>query len=244
MRRFFLENSFEINQKISIKSTDAKHIKNVLRCNIDDILGFFDNDGYEYTGKILSLSKEAIEVHLLSKEVSKTESPVDIIVAQSFLKDKKMDTILRHLTELGITGFLPFFSERSVPSPDKKRLRKREERWSKIAIESVKQCERGKVPKIYATSSFDELMEFSKECDLKIVFWENEKGNFFDREKKAKKILIIIGPEGGFSEGEIRKTDLFGFTKTTLGPRILKAETAAIAATTLTQYFFGDLSNN
>lgn len=242
MRRFFLEKQSDINEKILIKGSDAKHIQNVLRYKIDDLLGFFDSDGFEYTGRILSLAKEGIEIEISTKELSKRESPVEIIMAQSFLKDKKMDTILRHLTELGITGFLPFFSERSVPSPDKKRLKKREERWKKIAIESVKQCERGKVPVIHKTINFNELMEFSKNCDHKIIFWENQQGKFVSNDQNPSKILLVVGPEGGFTDKEIQTAEQFGFIKATLGPRILKAETAAISAATIIQYFFGDLS--
>ncbi len=158
-----------------------------------------------------------------------------------------MDDLVRQLTELGITKWFPFIAERSVAKPDKKRLSSRKERWEKIAVESLKQCKRGCIPEIGDTVSIEGALEIAKECDLKIVFWEDESFSLNellkDSHKDIKTIFLMLGPEGGFSSKEIEKSKKFGFVSVSLGPRILKADTAPIAACSIIQYIFGDMGN-
>jgi 16S rRNA (uracil1498-N3)-methyltransferase len=141
---------------------------------------------------------------------------------------------------------MPFFSERSVPRPDNKRLADRTERWQKIARESFKQCHRSVLPQIDAPVSFDEMLAQGQFCDVNIIFWEDETRSLkrtlaADRTKSVNRILVVLGPEGGFTSREIDRTKDAGFTVAGLGPRILRAETASLAACTLMQYIFGDL---
>ncbi|QTA90883.1 Ribosomal RNA small subunit methyltransferase E domain-containing protein [Desulfonema magnum] len=155
-----------------------------------------------------------------------------------------MDNLVRHLTELGITEWIPFIAERSVSRPDKKRLASRMERWKKIAREAVKQCKRSHIPDIDTVLSFEELLHIGKAYDLKIVFWENETMNFaFPQlhDKQYHTIFVMLGPEGGFTSREIESALASGFVTAALGPRILRAETATIAASALLQYLFGDM---
>jgi 16S rRNA (uracil1498-N3)-methyltransferase len=167
-------------------------------------------------------------------------------VAQALLKEKKMDRLLRHLCELGVTRWIPFICERSVPTPGQKRLSARAQRWNKIVKESCKQCQRSKLPEIINTLTFEDLLDYGQSCDLKIVFYENESATL--KSLKApnppatpRKILLILGPEGGFSDREIENARAAGCVVAGLGSRILRAETAAIAACTLTQFLYGDL---
>ena len=158
-----------------------------------------------------------------------------------------MDSLIPSLCELGMSRWMPFISQRSVPRPHKKRLDARLERWQKIARESLKQCRRSLLPRISAPVSFEEVLEFGRSSDLKILFWEQATGlldrnAFTDRINPVKQALIVLGPEGGFADQEVEKASKLGFTISGLGPRILRAETATIAACTLIQHLFGDLS--
>ncbi len=248
MRYFYINQSDIIDSTSIITGTDAKHIKKVLRLKPGDMIGLFDGLGLEYEAKIVHLSANSIEVLITRYFQSKTESPVKIIVAQAFLKDRKMDTLVRQLSELGITKWIPFIAKRSIPRPDKKRLAARMERWKKIAIEAPKQCKRNLITEIGTTISFEDMLKAVKDCDLKIVFYENETKSINSiltkHDRHISTICIMIGPEGGFTSKEIESAGNCGFLVSALGPRIMKAETATIAASALIQYLFGDLGLN
>lgn len=246
MRRFFIEQTKITSTKIFITGSDAAHIKKVLRMKSGDRIGLFDGRGFEYEARIENLLAESVEVSITKRFLSASESPVQIIVAQALLKDKKMDILARQLTEIGITKLIPFTSIRSVPRPDKKRLSERRKRWEKIAIEALKQCRRGHVTEIGETITFNDVIKIDDECDLKIVFWENESKPISDavqqvHDRHYRKILAVLGPEGGFTEKEIEDARACGFVTASLGPRILRAETATVAACTILQYLFGDM---
>ena len=246
MRRFFIEQTKITSTKIFITGSDAAHIKKVLRMKSGDRIGLFDGRGFEYEARIENLLAGSVEVSITKRFLSASESPVQIIVAQALLKDKKMDILARQLTEIGITKLIPFTSIRSVPRPDKKRLSERRKRWEKIAIEALKQCRRGHVTEIGETITFNDVIKIDDECDLKIVFWENESKPISDavqqvHDRHYRKILAVLGPEGGFTEKEIEDARACGFVTASLGPRILRAETASVAACTILQYILGDM---
>ena len=246
MRYFFIKQSDLAGSKAVVKGSDAHHIKNVLRLKPGDKIGLFDGTGLNYETKIITLLPKSIEVSVIRSFPSTTESSVQITVAQALLKDRKMDLLVRQLTELGITRWIPFIAKRSVPRPDKKRLVTRTERWNKIAQAAVKQCKRCCSPEIGATVSFEEVLSLGKGSDLKIVFWEEEskpvkKELPASNLKPPEKIFILLGPEGGFTSKEVEKAKESGFITAALGPRTLRAETATIAACTLLQYLFGDM---
>ncbi len=246
MRYFFINPSDLVGQKAIVKGSDAHHIKNVLRLKPGDKIGLFDGTGLNYETSIANLLPKSVEVSVIRRFSSTTESSVQITVAQALLKDRKMDLLVRQLTELGITRWIPFIAKRSVPRPDKKRLFTRTERWKKIAKEALKQCKRCCSPEIGATVSFEEILNLGKESDLKIVFWEEEskpvnKELPVSHVKSLEKIFVLLGPEGGFTLKEVESAKESGFITAALGPRILRAETATIAACTLLQYLFGDM---
>jgi 16S rRNA (uracil1498-N3)-methyltransferase len=244
MRRFYCEKPV-VDSRAVLAGPDANHIKNVLRLNPGDNIELFDGKGLEFVAKIVSLSPRRVEVSVLRKTISCAEPPVQIVVAQSFLKEKKMDILVKQLTELGVVGWIPFFSERSVPRPDKDRLAARKKRWEKIATESLKQCGRGRIMEIGTAVSFETILGIGEAFDLKVAFWENEiapiSPTLTGEGNRPENIFVLIGPEGGFSKQEIESIRASGFLTATLGPRILKAETATVAACSLLQYLYGDM---
>jgi 16S rRNA (uracil1498-N3)-methyltransferase len=246
MRYFFIEKSEREDSILSITGPDARHIKNVLRMKPGDKIGLFDGKGFDYEAKIIDLSPGRVRVSLIRRFQSTTESPLKIIFAQAFLKEKKMDGLVRQLSELGIVKWIPFIAERSVPRPDKKQLLARTKRWEKIAREALKQCRRGRIMEIGETVSFEEMLDLGQFCDLKVAFWEDElrpvHADLLVSGEQIDTVFSLIGPEGGFTEKEIEKAGNRGFITVGLGPRILRAETATVAACVLLQYLFGDMS--
>ncbi len=245
IRRFYINGAKSPGELSIITGRDARHIKNVLRLKPGTKIRLFDAKGWEYDAIIKSMGIKSVTVEIMEKSGPVNESFVHITIGQGFLKDKKMDFLVRQLTELGINCWIPFFSQRSVPKPDKKRLELRMERWKKIACESLKQCRRSKIPETGHVLSYEEMIKAGDNYDLKIIFWEGASSEDFAWEEFVKKeperILALVGPEGGFSAEEAGFAKKRGFVAASLGPRILRAETATVAVCTLIQHFFGDL---
>jgi 16S rRNA (uracil1498-N3)-methyltransferase len=246
MRRFYIDSPPTPNSVVAIRQSEAHHIKNVLRLSPGDTIKLYDGTGFEYAAVIKEMSATEVKVKIRSKVRAIARSAVQIMVAQAFLKEKKMDELVRRLCELGVARWIPFFSQRAIARPDASRLAGRSRRWHRIAAEALKQCRRPDLPEISPALSFEAVLAFSKTCDLSIVFWENEAtplpGNLESDEKHPdKRILLMLGPEGGFTQQEIESAKDSGFVVAGLGPRILRAETATIAAVSLVQYLFGDM---
>ena len=246
MRYFFIEPDALQKPIVAIEGSEVHHIKNVLRLKPGDKIRVFDGEGFEYDASIQRIFADRVEIKIRRKFPGRKESPVQIAVAQALLKEKKMDRLLRHLCELGVTRWIPFISERSVPKPGEKRLSARADRWNQIVKESCKQCQRSKLPETIKTLTFEDLLDYGQSCDLKIVFYEYVSAKLKslmapNPPSSPREILLILGPEGGFSDQEIENARAAGYLVAGLGSRILRAETAAIAACTLTQFLYGDM---
>jgi len=244
MHRFFIPPEIVTQSSPEITGSDANHIRRVIRLHPGDEIELFDGTGRIYEAQIIALTANNVQVSILKKMSVKTESSLELVVAQAMLKEKKMDRLLRQLTELGISRWVPFASQRSIATPKPERLAARIVRWETIARESLKQCRRGVMPQIDRLKSFQEIIEMGTHFDLAIIFWENEKAPLskaFVDSQKPKSLLAVFGPEGGFSEQEVSMARAAGFIGASLGPRILRAETATTAGSALLQYLFGDM---
>jgi 16S rRNA (uracil1498-N3)-methyltransferase len=249
MRHFIIPQPATIGERLTIADADAHHIKHVLRLTVGDRIGLFDGAGAAYEARIENETNSRVQVVILSKHEAEVGSALEITLAQAYLKDRKMDALVRQLTELGTARWIPFFSERSVPNPDARRLATRVERWQKISREAVKQCRSGRIITVAPPLSFSEMLACSQDSDLRLLFWEKQgQGLTVDRavlaDRAIRRVFAVLGPEGGFSENEVQAAAAAGFMTAGLGPRILRAETAAVAAVTLLQFLFGDMGKS
>ncbi len=209
MQKFIIPKIDIVPSKANITGQDARHIYRVLRLGTGDCIQITNGKGKDYTAKITLVSSDKIELDIINAYDSITESHIDITLCSGMLKDKKMDFVIKHITQLGIKKWIPFFCERSIAVPDAKRMEKRNLRWKTIAKESLKQCQRSMLPQISKPMLFKEVLEQSKSYDLKIAFWEKA-AQRLDTLKNAplnNKIIILIGPEGGFFKTEIRQAE-------------------------------------
>jgi len=249
MRHFYIDPLAVTKRLAYIEGDEAHHIKNVLRLKPGDHLKLIDGTGVEYTAEINKIEAGKVEVAVRNTQQPETGPKIRTMVAQAFLKDKKMDDLVRSLSELGIDGWIPFFSQRSIARPDKKPLAGRIQRWKRIAAAALKQCRRKSMLEISDTLSWEEVLELGQSFDLKIVFWEHEtkplNRNIWNAAGATLgSVMVMLGPEGGFTDQEIETARQAGFVTAGLGPRILRAETATLAASTLVQYIFGDMGPN
>ncbi len=248
MRRFFIESEVAVGADAAIAGQDARHIRSVLRLKPHDEILLVDGVGHEFIARILSLESHQVMVSILEKSISQTESPIQLTVALGMLKEKKMDGLIRQLTELGMRRFLPYFAERSIPKLSPHRIEERVKRWERIAQESIKQCRRGTVPEISAPTDLKSVLALAKDLDVRIVFWENATqclscGAQSQGKKVVQTAMVLLGPEGGLSEKEIEQIIAAGFNVYSMGPRILRAETAAVTACALVQFLLGDMGH-
>lgn len=246
MRRFFIPSHSLSADSPVITGDDAGHIRNVLRLKPGDEIELIDGTGLECDARIVRLSAGKIDVSILRRRLSESRSTLRLIIAQAVLKDNKLDGIIRQITEMGIHEWIPFAAHRSVPVLDARRIRARKHRWEKIAIEALKQCRRSSLLKIADLMTYDAMLTYGRNCDIKLMFWEDESPSRpFElpdyNTGSVQSVMAIIGPEGGFTPDEIAAARACGYTTVSLGPRILKADTAALAVSTLLQYGYGDM---
>ncbi len=234
MSRFFISKDAVNGKKIVITGADFNHIKNVLRKTTGDKVICFDSSGTEYDTELSSIEKETLTLNISNASKKNVEPILKTTLAQALPKSSKMDDIVQKCTELGVFEIIPVITERSIPKSEKN------ERWNKIAKESAEQSGRVRVPQIKNVVSFDELLRSCGNYDLKLLPWECESSNSLkielSKNRDISSILILIGPEGGFSQAEAEKAAQKGFKSVSLGKRILRTQTAGPATLAMILY--------
>lgn len=247
MSRFFVdEQDINIEDKsIWIRGDDYKHIKKVLRLNEGAHLTISDGKGKEFQVIISSFESESVHTKIIEETKSCTEPKVELVLFQGIPKSDKMDLIIQKCVELGVNKIYPVMTERTVVKlKELKDIKKKVSRWQRISLEAAKQANRGRVPEICMPVSFEEAVNYSLDFDYRIIPYEKEcRSTIKDSliNKDIKKVAVFIGPEGGFSEKEIEKAKYNDIISITLGPRILRTETAGLMVISILMYELGEL---
>lgn len=236
MPRFFKE---DFKAAPYLEGDDARHAAKALRVRIGEELTVCDLNGFDYICSVSEVTAD--RVYLDIKEVcpNKTEPSVFVTLYQCLTKGDKMDTIVRQAVECGVSKIVPVLSENCVSRPDEKSLGKKIERWQKIADEAAGQSGRGILPKVEKALSLKQVAGEINSHDK--VFFFYEAGGVPMQKEDLKTAAIIIGPEGGFSPDEASLLEKSGAKVTTLGPRILRAETAPVAALSILMFNTGNM---
>lgn len=246
LRRFFFDPIDRHGDTVSIPQEESRHIKTVLRLNIGDKVELLDGLGAIYVAELVSLEKKA-QANILSESKESENKVAPLWLGQAILKGKKVDDLIPKCTELGVDVFVPFQSSRCQGRLDSVRAAKKKERWERMVESSCKQCQRSIRMQVEPISDFSEMLTTIGENisgELRILFWEEEKDLLLrqiDFGKKYEMIRVILGPEGGFSEEEAVLAKKMGWSTVSLGQRVLKAETATIAAVALLQHLAGNM---
>lgn len=244
MHRFFTENTIDNSGNIRITGGDVKHIKNVLRITSGQMVEIV-TENKPYLCTVTEIDKTNIIARVVNSIEKSNESPLKINLFQGLPKSTKMEIILQKCTEIGVTNFFPLITSRTIVKfkDEKKELRKTE-RWQAIVYEAAKQSKRDIVPIVNSAIEFKELEKELRE-GITIVPYEAMEGNsiktILKSTNKPEVVNIIIGPEGGFEEREVQRLDDLGAEIVSLGPRILRTETAGMFTAVLLQYEYGDL---
>jgi 16S rRNA (uracil1498-N3)-methyltransferase len=229
-------------EEISLQSREARYILAVLRLGPGDEVTVFDGEGREYRTALFDDYEGGVYLSIQEELNPERESPVRITLGQGLLKGEKMKFVIQKATELGVDRIIPLVSSRSIPLVEGDRETLRIERWRRIAQEAAKQCGRTVVPEV---APVHELGDFLSQGEgTGVILWEGEPTplrEVIEEIDPKGGITLLIGPEGGFSEGEVATAQASGFLVAGLGQRILRAETASLSVLSILQHRFGDL---
>jgi len=240
MTRIFLSPEDVSSDIVTMTGDQARHLALVLRVKPSDMVSVLNGTGYEYECRIVSVHKKEVRAEVLSKTPYSAESPVSITIVQGISKGERMEIAIQKSTELGATRFIPVITERTQVKQTQK-----VERWRRIALSAAEQSGRDKMIEIDDPLQLEEFLGSIAPVSAGIIFFEEK------RERNLKEVLsgfteikeisVLIGPEGGFTREEVAAAVEKGFVEASLGPRILRTETAPITALSIIQYELGDI---
>lgn len=255
MPKFFVKQEAVKDNQIKIYGQDVKHIKNVLRKQVNDKLTICNIDKQEdYLCKISEIQKEYIICDIIEKIENNSEPNIEVTILQGLPKFEKMELIIQKSIELGAYEITPVSMERCIVKISSKDIEKKLQRWNKIAEAAAKQSGRNRIPKVTSITNIKNICDNIEKYDILLVAYEKERDNKIKeclKEIKQKykksnisdkklKIAILIGPEGGISEDEIERLKKCGAISVSLGNRILRTETVALNLISIIMYELND----
>lgn len=243
LTRIYQPISLAINTFLRLDEQASHHVARVLRLKEGDEIAVFNGDGGEFCAIITQVAKKNVDVEIKNFLSRNMESPLNICLAQGIARGEKMDWIIQKAVELGVKKIVPLLTERCNVQLNHERIQKRIEHWQSVIISACEQSGRNVVPEIVVPQPLDKWL-FQNKADIRIVLSPHAtKKSLPEKIESTQSISILIGPEGGLSEQEIKKATLKKFIPMQLGPRILRTETAPIAALAILQSRYGDFCN-
>lgn len=240
--RIFLSRPVTGDAAVPLDPATSHYLTRVLRMKEGDRFQGFDTMGAAYDLSVASLPGGGIVAKIVARHPAAVPPAVKITLAQSLPKGPKLDTILRQGTEMGVNSFMPFLSERAISRPDEDGALHKKDRWEKIVVEACRQCGRMDVPKLYSMGGWTDVLEGTKVHDLSLFMHEKEAPplkNVLESFPNAKNIMLIVGPEGGWSPAETKDAMEAGAHPVHLPTPVLRCETAGLAAAAMVRFFYG-----
>lgn len=242
MTRFFVEAQDLSGDVLHLTGENFQHAR-VLRLKPGEKLLVCDGQGREALCQVRQVGASDMELEILERRDSETEAAVKVSVYMAFSKADKLEHVIQKATELGAYEIVAFPSARCVSRPDEKSLKKKLERWQKIAASAAEQSGRGRIPQVITLGSFQEVLERAAQADKALLFYENEHAvtlRMALEEGSWSTASLLTGPEGGLEEAEVEQARKAGFQVCTLGKRILRCETAPLCALSAVMYAAGE----
>jgi 16S rRNA (uracil1498-N3)-methyltransferase len=246
-RRFYATPDEIVDSSIKLSRDESHHLTRVLRLREGDEAFALDGCGREYRCCVSRVDAQSAQLEIIESLADAVESPLDLTLAQALAKGEKFDTIVQKATELGVRRIVPLVTEHSDVRLNDERAERRAERWRRIALEALKQSGGRRLVAIQAPLALADFITSTQSQSAPLVLFFNERGGLAVNEALSEidhtqPIIACVGPEGGWSDDELKMLASTGARFVTLGPRILRTETAAIVAVTLIQHHLGDLS--
>lgn len=243
MSRFYVDKESIKGNQILVTGKEAHHILDVMRLKISDEVIVFDGTGKEYVGTVKETGRKSLLLEIIKTRDAACQERCSITLIQAIPKKDKMDYIVEKATELGVKSIMPVMTARTVPDWSDAKKAATAARWQKIAQEAAKQCGRADIPSINLITPLEEAIRTVEKYDLKLIAALSDKAVKLKDALKGSpggKIALAIGPEGDFTAEEINTAEEEGFKTISLGPRVLKSDTAGLAAITMIGYGYQD----
>lgn len=241
MPRFYCPMPLHVDRVVTLPDAVARHAVGALRLREGQSVTLFNGDGHEYAG-ILSTQGPA-QVRLLARLEPQRESPLRIVLAQGISSGERMDLTVQKAVELGVAALQPITMRRTIVRLSGDKLERRRAHWQAVAVSACEQCGRNRVPEVAAIADFDAWRRGRAACPgLGLLLDPEARVGLGDLPKPDGEITLLAGPEGGFDPAERAGALAVGFVGVRLGPRILRTETAALAALAAMQTLWGDFS--
>ncbi|WP_127579796.1 16S rRNA (uracil(1498)-N(3))-methyltransferase [Paenibacillus koleovorans] len=250
MQRYFIPAGQLTDTEATITGEDAHHLIKVMRARAGETIICSDGEGREVLAEILTTDSGTVRAKVIEHLPLHAEPAVQVWIAQSLPKGDKLETVIQKGTEIGASRFIPFLSARTIVQYDERKEAKRVDRWRKIAKEAAEQAHRNKVPQIDSPLAWKKLLQAANEADAAFFCYEKPSGSqlrtaireALEQAPRDKlKLMLIIGPEGGFTEQELQEAEAAGCRAVSLGARILRTETAGMVGLTCILYESGEM---
>jgi 16S rRNA (uracil1498-N3)-methyltransferase len=238
--RVFIEQPLNHGGQILLPVDAARHLVQVLRMRIGEHFILFNGQGGEYEATLQAVSKRETVATVGTFHDVNRESPLHITLAQCVSKGDRMDYTLQKAVELGVTEIVPLLSSRTVVKFDAERWERKLEHWQGIVVSACEQSGRTRLPALRAVAELSHWLRYSQTDSIKLVLAPGAREGLRKLKSTVKPVTLLVGPEGGFSDIEIIQAEALGFAPLSLGPRVLRTETAGVAALAAIQALWGD----
>ncbi|MFT5577279.1 MAG: 16S rRNA (uracil1498-N3)-methyltransferase [Paraglaciecola psychrophila] len=237
--RIYSTQTLALEQALRLEQKPSHHISKVLRLVAGDELDLFDGRGGQYRARIEAVSKKWVEVITTDFDAEDRESPLHIHLGIAISKGDRMDQVMQKATELGVSTITPLYAARSQIKLKGERAEKKVDYWRQITVAACEQCQRNRLPQV---QDIAHLSDWVAHCEVqqKFVLHHRSVGQI-DQQQAVDSVALLVGPEGGLDSDEIDEAERAGYQSLTLGPRVLRTETAPLAAISLLQHLWGDL---
>lgn len=240
LTRVHVDQPLTSGTRVTLPESAGAHLVRVLRLREGEACVLFNGDGHDYDAHLLAANKRGVEAEIIDRRLVDNESPLRIVLLQGIARGEKMDLILQKATELGVQAIVPVFADRTEVRLDGERLQKRMDHWRSVVISACEQSGRARIPDVWAARGLAEAAAALEADALKLTLDPVGEHRFETLAKPAGAVVIGIGPEGGWSEKDRIVLQQHGFSGLRLGPRVLRTETAGLAAIAALQARFGD----
>lgn len=242
LTRIFLDQPLAAGAELQLDSDQARYVGRVLRLRNGDMVNVFNSDDGEFSANIVSLAKNAAAIRIDGSVETATESPLKVHLVQGVSRGERMDFVIQKATELGVKRISPVFTEYGVVKLDSNRAQKRRDHWQAVAESACEQSGRVRPPLIDAPLELNAWFGAgAKETDTDLILRPGAATPLSSVTNPVTKVCLLVGPEGGFSDTEYEDAQVAGCQAVSLGPRILRTETAALTAIAVAQSLWGDL---
>ena len=236
--RIFTHQLLASGQAVDLEEAPSHHLSKVLRMQAGREVILFNGMGGEYGGVITYAGKKCVTVALGEHQADDRQSPLDLELAIAVSRGERMDWVLQKATELGVTRITPLFSERTEVRLHGERLDKKNQHWQQVIVSACEQCQRNILPSLEEPCLLEDWLPNAKGALKFVLHHRDSRG--LPAQTSTASVTLLVGPEGGLSQPEIDAAIAAGFAPLTLGPRVLRTETAPVAAISLVQYLWGD----